>query len=145
VDLGYTEKGVIFTIGLTTADVNVDEEFYPLNTSVLTKTGKVDFALSQMTAKNLQVAAAGGTITTTGGYVTFDPPAAGTESRVMLGWRSAANDEAYIWRRCFQTGASATQRSKALPQALIPVSFNLEKPSGKEAWQWWGLASRSGT
>jgi len=144
VDLGYTEKGVIFTVGMTTADIDVAEEFYPLATTVLSKTGKLDFALSQLTAQNLSVANAGGTITTPSGYVTFEPPAAGTEARLMLAWQSASGDERYLWRRCFQTGASATARQKALPQALLPVSFNLEKPAGAQPWKWWGSTARSG-
>lgn len=144
VDLGYTEKGHMFTVGMTVNAVEVAEEYYPVGYSVLTKTGTVAFSLSQMTAKNLQVANAGGTITVGATDVQFEPPLAGTESRYMLAWEATDHSERYLWRRCFQTGPSATNRDKALPQALIPVSFDLEKPTGKVPWKWWGTLARSG-
>ena len=144
VDLGYTEKGLTFSISTTTADVLVDEEFYALSTSVTAKSGRVAFALSQLTSKNLQVANNGGTITTTGGYTVFTPPAPGVEQRIMLAWAAAALDESYIWRKCFQVGNAATQRSKVLPQALLPVEFNVEKPAGADPWIYRALAARSG-
>jgi hypothetical protein len=142
--LGYTEKGTTFTNGLTAADVDVAEEYYPISTVVTAKTGKVDFALSQITAAALQIAYAGGTTTVLGTYVTFEPPLAGTETRIMIGWQSVSGDERYLWRRCFQSGATATARQKILPQALLPVSFNLEKPAGKLPWIWFGSLARTG-
>src|SRR5665213_3600638 len=144
VDIGYTEKGTTFTNGLTASDVDVAEEYYPISTVVTAKTAKVDFALSQITASNFQVAYAGGTVVTASGYVTFEPPLAGTETRVMLGWQSVSGDERFLWRRCFQSGSTAMVRQKTLPQALLPVSFNLEKPTGALPWKWWGSTARNG-
>src|ERR1700681_1553731 len=88
VDLGYTDKGHIFTNTLTAADVVVAEEYYPLKTIVTAKTATWALELAQFTAKNLQVAYAGGTVVNNGNYWTFEPPAAGTETRVMLVWQS---------------------------------------------------------
>ena len=142
IDLGYTEKGTTFTNAMTAADVDVAEEYYPVSTVVTGKNAHVDFALSQMTATNLKVAYAGGTITTTAGDVSFEPPLAGTETRVMIAWQSISGDERYLFRQCFQSGSTATSRQKVLPQALLPVSFNLEKPIGKLPWKWWGSLAR---
>jgi hypothetical protein len=145
VDLGYTEAGTVFTENRTVQPVMVDEEFYRLNTIVTDKNATVAFALSQITAKNLQTAYAGGTITTGTGDVQFEPPLAGTETRVMLAWFAKAGDEAYLWRQCFQTGSVATNRKKGTPQALLPVSYELEKPAGKLPFKWFGSLARSGS
>jgi hypothetical protein len=140
VNIGYTEKGTTFTRGTTSADVDVAEEFYGISRVFTAYTGTVDFAFSQLTAANLSYCFNGGTITVNTGDVTFDPPAAGTETPVMIGWDSNARDERYIWRKCYQVGATATSRQKVLPQALLPVSFALVKPASLQPFRWWGTA-----
>lgn len=144
VDLGYTENGSTFTETRTTTDLDVAEEYYPLSTAVTAKTGMVAFQLAQITALNMQVVYAGGTISTAGGVQTFDPPAAGSESRVMLGWQSKAADERYIFRQCFATGNTARAMQKGA-KALLDVSFNLEKPTGLLPWRWIGSNARAGS
>jgi hypothetical protein len=139
VNVGYTEKGTTFTRGVTATDVDVAEEFYAVAKVITAYTGTVDFALSQITAQNLSFCFNGGTVTTNVGVdVYFDPPAAGTETYAMLAWQSNDASERYIWRKCLQTGATATSRQKVLPQALLPVSFNIVKPSGLQPWRWMG-------
>jgi hypothetical protein len=144
VNIGYTEKGTTFTRGTTSADVDVAEEFYAVNRVITAYTTTVDFALSQITAQNFVYCFNGGTVTTNTGDVWFDPPAAGTEVFVMIGWQSTANDERFIWRKCIQVGATAQSRQKVLPQALLPVSFALVKPTGLQPWKWWGATARTG-
>lgn len=58
--------------------------------------------------------------------VTFEPPAIGTETRVMLGWESFDKQERWVFRKCFQTGNVETARKKAPDKALLPVEFSLE-------------------
>ena len=116
------------------------EEFYAPNIVITAYQGTVDFALSQLTAKNLSICFNGGTITTNTGDVWFDPPAAGTETFTMLGWQSNDATERYVWRKCLQVGATATARQKVLPQALLPVSFRIVKPASLQPWKWWGSA-----
>lgn len=144
-DLGYTEAGVTFTNAMTTSPLMVDEEFYRISTLVTDKTAQVAFSLAQITAKNLQVVYAGGVITTGTGDVQFEPPLAGTETRTMLAWTSVLLDEAYLFRQAFQTGSTATARHKGTPQAVLPVTFELEKPSGKLPWKWFGASVRTGS
>ena len=144
VNIGYTEKGTTFTRGITKADVDVAEEFYPIEPVITAYTGTVDFAFSQMTAQNMSYCFNGGTITVGGTDVQFDPPASGTETMAMLGWQSNSADERYIWRKCLQVGATATSRTKVLPQALLPVSFGLYKPAGVQPWKWFGALARTG-
>jgi hypothetical protein len=141
VNVGYTEKGTTFTRGVTATDIDVAEEFYSVGEVITAYTGTVDFALSQMTAENMSICFNGGTITTNAVDVWFDPPAAGTEVYAMLLWQSTLADERYIWRKVMQTGATATSRQKVLPQALLPVSFKMFKPTGLQPFRWMGSIS----
>ena len=147
IPLGYTLDGTIFTSGSTTSNLEVAEEYYPLTTIVTEKVSMVDFKLSQITAVNMSYAMNGGTTSVVGGGggVTFDPPAPGTEVRVMLAWQSLDSTERYVWRQCFQTAATARNMQKTVPQATLNCSFNLEKPSGLQPWRWFGTAARSGS
>jgi hypothetical protein len=138
VNVGYTEKGTTFTRGVTATDVDVAEEFYAVNEVITAYTTTVDFAFSQYTAQTLVYAMNGGTVTTNTGDVWFDPPAAGTEVFVMIGWNSNDLTERYIWRKCINVGATATARQKVLPQALIPVQYKVIKPSGLQPFRYWG-------
>lgn len=144
VDLGYTESGTTFTTSYTAQAVMVDEEYTRISTTITDKTGVVAFALAQITAANLKLAYTGGTITTNVGDVQFEPPAAGTETRIMLAWFKATLDEAYLWRQCFQDGSVATNLKKSTPQQLLPVTFTLEKPIGKQSFKQFLASSRSG-
>ena len=107
----------------------------------------VDFKLAQMTATNMSYAMNGGTITPIGGGggVRFDPPAPGTETRVMLGWQSLDATERYVWRQCFQIAASARVMQKTVPGASLACSFSLEKPAGLQPWTWIGGPNRTGS
>jgi hypothetical protein len=138
--MGYTEKGTTFTRSVTATDIDVAEEFYAVGTIITAYQTTVEFALSQLTAAALTIAFNGGTTTVNTGDVTFDPPAAGTEVYTMIGWDSVNRDERYIWRKCLQVGATATSRQKVLPQALIPVSFRVDKPANLQPFRWWGNA-----
>ena len=140
VNMGYTEKGTTFTRGVTAADVDIAEEYYSPAVVITAYKTTVDFALSQLTAAALTICFNGGTTTVNTGDVTFDPPAAGTEVYIMIGWDSNLRDERYIWRKCIQVGATATSRQKILPQALLPVSFECVKPAGLQPFRWWGNA-----
>jgi hypothetical protein len=94
-ELGYTDAGSTFTFGPTTADVTVEEEYYPVDVAIVSYTGDLTFALAETTRQNLAfalnagigpsvVAASQGT--NGDGSVWQEPPAPGTEQRVMLGW-----------------------------------------------------------
>lgn len=146
VDLGYTTDGSVFTSGSTTQTITPAEEYYPITTIVTEKTSTVGFALMEITAKNLSVAMNGGTITSpAGGGVMYEPPAPGAEVRCMLVWQSNTGDERYLFRQCFQTSASARNMKKVTPAADLPCLFNLEKPTGKLPWAWFGSPARSGS
>ena len=89
----------------------------------------------EITARAVQIALNGGTITASGTGATsidkFEPLAFGvTETRVMIGWQSDPGDERWVWRRCLQTGTVAIARQRGAAKGTIPVNFSLETPSG---------------
>jgi len=135
VDLGYTFEGSEFSNQLNTASVEVAEELYPL---VIVPTGivtQVKFVLAQITARNLQLACNGGTITTGSGYVLFDPPAAGSPVRYMYGWQSNDGQERWIFRQCLNGGTSTMARKKGADKAGIGFELNLEKPASVQPFR----------
>jgi hypothetical protein len=129
-DLGYTNEGSSFTISPSFEDIEVAEEFDPID---VTKTGNamnIDFALAQVTVENLQLAMNGGTVTTGTGEKSVEPLAS-TVAPVYtaLAWRSNDSKEQFIWRRCLQTGDIEVARRKAPDKATIPASFRVLLPT----------------
>lgn len=138
VALGYTDEGSSFTFENTFEDVMVAEEYEPVEVLQTARQINVSFAAAELTADNLQTAFNGGTITTSGTapdeIVTFEPPAAGDATPVMVGWEADDELERWIFRRCVQVGSVEIQRRKAPQKALIPVQFRATKPSGDTAF-----------
>lgn len=128
VPVGYTEQGSEFQFGASYEDVNVAEEMEPILVLQTARNINVVFASAEVTAQNLKFAFNGGTITTPSTNVTFEPPAAGDYTPVMLGWESDDGLERWIFRKCIQTGASNIPRRKAPAKAQIPMSFRVLKP-----------------
>jgi hypothetical protein len=139
VELGYTDKGSTFKVAPTVDDVRVAEERDPVQEVISSVKSTLSMDLAQITAWHLAVALGGGTITTASGLTTFEPPDAGTEGEVMLGWRSVNADEAMLWRRCKPNGALNIERTSGATKALIPVEFGLLVPTGgAKTWKWFG-------
>jgi hypothetical protein len=129
-DLGYTVEGSSFTIAPSFEDIEVAEEFDPIDTQKTGQAMTVAFALAQLTAENLQLAMNGGTITTGTGEKTIEPPGStAVPTYVALGWRSTDAKEQFVWRRCLQTGDIEIARRKAPDKASIPASFRVMLPT----------------
>jgi hypothetical protein len=89
VDLGYTSEGSTFTFTPSFEAIEVAEELTPISYEKTSQEVQLAFEAAEMTAKNLQYAFNGGTITTGTGIVTFEPPAVDAAAvRVMIGWES---------------------------------------------------------
>jgi hypothetical protein len=149
IELGYTDAGSTFAIAPTMDDVHVAELTIPVITSVSTVKITLVCALAQKTAFNLGVAMGGGTIVTNGPpitLVTFEPPQAGTERAVMLGWRSQALDEAWLWRNAKPEGSLSVQHTSGSTKATVPVTWNIQQPLNATVapWKWFGSAKRQG-
>lgn len=131
VPLGYTDKGSEFNYNLTVGSIDVAESLDPVAYVTTGRVIQVVFDLAQTTLTNLQLAMnAGLTLPNpSGGYYTFEPPALGAETRVMLGWDATDGMERWVYRRAFQNGNVKLPRQKAPNKTVIPVQFSLEIPS----------------
>lgn len=130
VELGYTEEGSNFVFDNTFEDVNVAEEYEPIDILQTARSIAVNFTAAELTATNLQRAFNGGDVTTALGEVTFEPPEAGDYTPVMLGWESDDAMERWVFRRCIQVGSVDIGRKKAPAKAAVPMSFRATKPAG---------------
>lgn len=132
---GYTDAGHTFTYTPSYENIEVAETLLPIAKVAAGQEMTVEFALAEVTARNVQIALNGATITASGtGPTSIDkvePLAFGAaEPRVAIGWQSDSGDERWVYRRCLQTGASAIARQRGAAKSTIPLSFSLETPSG---------------
>lgn len=143
--LGYTEEGTQFTHDINMEGITPAEELEPVIYKDTGRTITVEFALMEITAKNLQRSLNGGTISApSGAAVTFEPPALGASTPVMLIWDAQDVDgttgtqtERWLFRRARQTGSVQINRRKGATNASIPATFTLEKPSGANPYKVW--------
>lgn len=135
VEVGYTHEGSTFGFDQTFEDVPVEEEYDPIDTLQTGRQISVSFAAAEITATNLQRAFNGGEITSGSDIVTFEPPAAGEVTRVMLGWEADDSKERWVFRRCVQVGSVEMARRKAPNKATIPLQFRATKPDGEQPFK----------
>lgn len=134
VELGATEEGSAFSSETTTEDIYIAERLERVKVVTTGQAQSVATSLAEITAKNLEYAFNGGTITTgTAGspltFVTFEPPDLGAEVRRMLAWDSEDGQERWIFRQVFNGGSVEMARRKAPAKTLIPLTLALELPS----------------
>lgn len=143
VALGYTEDGSEVTFDMSFEDVEVAEELDSVKTVAVGRTTAVKFALAELCARNLSVAFNGGTISSpSSGFVTFDPPDLGEETRLMIVWQADDNEERWLFRRCLQVGSVTIARKKAPDKATIPCEFKTEIPTdGAKPFRAWIASS----
>lgn len=135
VALGYTKEGSNFVFDQTFEDVVVAEELEPVAVLQTARSINVNFALSELTAANMQRAFNGGTIDTGVGILTFTPPPAGDYTVVMIGWEAEDGLERWVFRRCIQAGSVDIARRRAPDQATVPMSFRVMKPTGASSFK----------
>lgn len=134
-DLGYTDEGSNFVFEANWEDVMVAEEYEPIVSLQTTRQITVNFSLAELTAENLERAFNGGTVETSSGITTFEPPAAGSVTKVMIGWESDDGLERWVFRQAVQVGSIDIPRKKAPDKAVIPCSFRCSKPAGQTAFK----------
>lgn len=145
IELGYTNDGSLFKVDSTLDEVEVAEEILPVAMVQSKQRATIEFAMAEITAWHLAVALGGGVITTGTGIVTFEPPAAGVQTEVMLGWRSDLKDEAILWRRCRVNGAINLERRTGNNKATLPVVFTVLVPtSGVKPWKFITTTAKTG-
>jgi len=132
VPLGYTDEGSVFNYEVTTDNVEVAEELDPLARVTTGRDASIEFALAEITQRNLMIAFNGGIIEGDDTAWMFEPPDLGNEQRVMIGWDAmgdvARNDLRMIFRRCLQGGSIGLENRKGVQKSLISANFQLEKP-----------------
>lgn len=126
-EIGWTEDGSTLNYEITTADVEVEEEFDPVKVVTTKRVGEVAFQMAQVTRANLALALNKGASGQTGTGI-LEPPDPGDEVRVML-VLDTEDGARYLFRRCVQSGRISINRKKAPDKATIPVTFKLEKPA----------------
>lgn len=141
--VGYTEEGATVSNVRNIEEVPVAEEFYPVRYETTGAEGSVAFSMAEVSRQNLALALNQGANAASSGLL--EPPAPGSEVRVMIaidsaGTSSTANaapgstNARYIFRQCFQGGTIDMGFAKSPNKRLIPVTFNMEKPSGAQPW-----------
>lgn len=138
VALGYTEDGTTFTVELTSEPIEVAEELDPIKYVNTRRTNQFSIQAAEMTRRNLALSLASGLTVNT--PVAFEPVNPGSETPVMLVWDSnedpTANDgdgqgnRRWLFRQCRASGTIEMHRQKAPNKALLPITMNVEKPSG---------------
>jgi hypothetical protein len=152
VPLGYTDQGSTFTFGPTTAQVTVEEEFYPVDEAIVSYAGKVTFVLAETTRQNLAIALNAGIPGSPNfpsgiegvnpdGSLWLEPPDPGTEQRVMIGWDALNKANVtqttggepftrFVVRKTLQTGQVTRTARKGNNKAMYAVEFSVIKPTG---------------
>jgi len=132
VPLGYTDEGSVFNYEVSMDNVEVAEELDPLARVTTGRDASIEFALAEITQRNLMIAFNGGILEGDGLKWEFEPPDLGNEQRVMIGWDAvgtvANNDLRMIFRRCLQGGSIGLENRKGTQKSLISANFQLEKP-----------------
>lgn len=132
VPLGYTAEGSSFNYEITTEDVEVAEELDILARVTTGRDATVEFAMAEVTKRNLTIAFNGGIVLGDGLAWTFEPPDLGLETRLMIGWDAiptvASNDLRIIFRQCLQGGSLTLENRKGATLSTITAQMKLEKP-----------------
>lgn len=145
VPLGYTDEGSAFNYEVSTDNVEVAEELDVLARVTTGRDASVEFALAEITKRNLNLAFNGGIVLGDGAAWEFEPPDLGDETRVMIGWDAmpnvANNDLRIIFRQCLQGGSLGLENRKGATKSTISATFQLEKPAtGKKLLKIMGAA-----
>lgn len=133
VPLGYTDEGSAFNYEISTDNVEVAEELDVLARVTTGRDASIEFALAEITYKNLSIAFNGGIIVGDGSAWSFEPPDLGDEERVMIGWDAvrtvANNDLRMVFRQALQGGSIGIENRKGATKSTITANFQLEKPA----------------
>lgn len=133
VPLGYTDEGSVFNYEISTDNVEVAEELDVLARVTTGRDASVEFALAEITYKNLSIAFNGGIIVGDDTAWEFEPPDLGTEQRMAIGWDAhvdeTQNDLRMIFRQCLQGGSIGLENRKGATKSTIAANFQLEKPN----------------
>lgn len=142
--LGATEDGTDFSYSSTVEALSVAEFFDPIAYFTTERTGTIAFNMASFGASNYRRALNGGVtaLAATSGtgataLYTVEPPEPGSEVRCMVGWESLDNSVRLVCRQTIQGGEVTAGFKKAPTPAVIPCTFNLEKPTSAKPFSLW--------
>lgn len=143
--VGYTDDGTTFSYSTSFENIEVEEELDPIRKVATGRDVSLAFAMAQISAQNLSIAANGGTIgSPTSGFVTFDPPDLGEENSIMIVWQADDNQERILIRKAINTESVDESRKKAPDKATIPVKFEGQIPDdGSGIYRRWVASARA--
>lgn len=136
--MGYTDTGSQFSYSITIENVEVAEELDVFARVTTGRDASVEFALAEITKRNLHMVFNGGIVLGDGTAWEFDPPEMGYETRIAIMWdalnsygatpSATTNDLRFIFRQCLQTGSLAIENRKGTTKQTLSATFGLEKP-----------------
>jgi hypothetical protein len=133
--VGYTEDGTTFHVEITAEPIEVAEELDPILYVNTRRTNQLSVNMAEVTRRNLALALASGIVVNDA--TSFEPVNPGSEVKIMIVWDSNEDPTAgspgnrrWLFRQCSASGTIEMKRTKAPNKALLPVTMNVEKPSG---------------
>ena len=137
--MGATEEGKTFANEISVEPITVAEFLDPLEYRTTERTSSLAFACADYTLATMERVFNGGALEVVSGtgatlLSSFEPPDPGEEIRAMLGFESLDNTFRLICRQTINSGSIESQFAKAPQKALLPATFNLEKPAGAKPW-----------
>lgn len=131
--LGITKSGSIFKTGLTTANVESAEYYYPHKIVTTAQMADLSFNLMTVNLTNLRLAlnaapTADSAVPTDTTPAKLVPPLVGQEVRVQLMWESLTADFLIVIYQALQTQAVSLAMAKGAANMEIPVVMTAELP-----------------
>lgn len=140
VALGATDAGSDFKWKGTFDKIEVEEFLDPIQYVSTGREGSIMFALASINATNFKRALNGGTTTVTGSTTTtmtrYAPPAAGAETRAMIGWEALDSTERLVCYQTINTLEVQLSRKKGKAKTVIPCEFALEIPAAGQPFNY---------
>lgn len=131
--LGITKAGNIFKTGITTANVDSAEYYYPHKIVTTAQTADMAFALMTVNLTNLRLGFNAATSSVSGAVTDttvarLSPPLPGAETRVQVMWESLAGDFVIVIYQALQTQAISLNAAKGNNNMEVPVMMTAELP-----------------
>jgi len=130
---GVTREGHEFQYNVETDTIQAAEYFDPLVIVTTGRAAQIAFEVMILSATTMKRALNGGTAATSGAgatlLTTVTPPAAGAETRAMVGWESQDSTERLVMEQAFNAGTLTIARRKGADNAGITLEFHAELPA----------------
>lgn len=125
-DVGYTEDGVTFDYSVDTADIEVEEESFPVDRVITKETLAITCNMAESSLYNIDKAIAGSVLS--GSMITIGDGVLKTMSLRIKGTNPAGYAREIIMPLATATGAVAESYKKG-EKTVVPVTFQALKPS----------------